>query len=444
MSASRYFQKYFSKERLEEIYFQEIRYKAAPGIDRINRRSFEARLAENIDIIYRKVRDGTYHFSQYRQKLLSRGEEKLPRVISIPTIRDKLTQKALSEVLGSVYGSEMPFLHGIVSQAVSVYRSGPFDGFMRLDVADFYPSIRHSLLLKQIRRRIRKKELLHLIHSAISQPTVSEPGCKSEEQTAVGVPQGLSISNILANVYMSSLDSRYSNSASCRYFRYVDDILVFCHSSDIRHMLEQVGNDCRALGLRLHTEDKNDSKASTGRTTERFTYLGYVFSSSGISVRKVSLSRIRESIINALTNYKYSKTRDTTVLKWNLDILVTGCIFDETKYGWLFFFSQIDDLGLLSSLDHFLKKQLRRFGLDPSKFKTKTFVRAYHEITKNVSKTKYIPDFDRYSVGQKRKLLSRIFHIDTGSKSDDDVEYEFKKRIYRRVKELEKDLARPS
>ena len=231
MSASNVFRECFSKKHLIDLYNSSIRYRAAAGIDRINTKLFDTRLTENIQIIRRKALNGTYHFSQYREKLLLRGQQKPPRPISIPTLRDKLTQKALFEVLHSVYGSSMPFLHQVITDVITTVRGGQYDGVLRLDVKNFYPSIRHELLLKEIRGKIRKKEILHLIKGAISQQTVSEPESNSKTFAVAGVPQGLSISNILADVYMSGLDYKHKRKGPYRYFRYVDDMPIPMNSA---------------------------------------------------------------------------------------------------------------------------------------------------------------------------------------------------------------------
>src|ERR1700690_3123816 len=234
MSASRDFIRLFSKKHLSEIYLNEIRFKSAQGLDHIGNQAFEDRLTENLEIIYRKVHDRTYRFSQYREKLLSPGADKYPRVISIPTIRDKLTQKAIAEVFRSTFGAKIPLLHSVLDEVISTYRAGLYTGVLRLDVKDFYPSIMHMFLFKEIRKKIKKGEILHLINNAISQQTVYRPDRNNKKLTNKGVPQGLSISNILANIYMSPLDNKYANISTIKYFRYVDDILVFCDIKDIK------------------------------------------------------------------------------------------------------------------------------------------------------------------------------------------------------------------
>lgn len=444
MSASSNFRKCFSKKHLTDVYNSSIRYRAAVGIDRINAKLFEKKLAEHIRVIRRKVLNGTYRFSQYREKLISRGQNKYPRPISIPTLRDKLTQKALFEVLYSVYRSSMPLLHQIIGDVITTVRGDQYDGVLRLDVKDFYPSIDHELLLKQIQTKIRKKEILHLVKDAISQQTVSQPDSHSKTFTTIGVPQGLSISNILANIYMSGIDSKHKSKSSYRYFRYVDDTLIVCRFPDRDSIHAEITADCENLRLTLHSQKDDPSKVSSGSVSGGFSYLGYEFTPSGITVRRKSADYLRESIIKLFTTYKYSQTHDLKLLKWGIDLRITGCVFDQRKYGWLFFFSQIDDLPLLNSLDHFIKKQCSRFKVDPSQLKAKRFVRAYHEVRKNMSKTTYIPNFDRMSIASKRRLLTDIFDFQATLMSAPEIEYQFNKRIYRAVRDLEKDLARAS
>jgi hypothetical protein len=185
-------------------------------------------------------------------------------------------------------------------------------------------------------------------------------------------------------------------------------------------------------------KEDNTLKSRSGKIVDGFSYLGYEFKNSKIAVRKKSVDRLRESIIKLLTNHKYSNTKDNDFLEWALNIRITGCIFNKSKYGWLFFFSQIDDLSLLGDLDHFTKTQLTRFhinGINP-----KTFLRAYHELTKNLSKSSYIPNFDKLTTAEKQRILVDVFKYKNPPTMLHEIEYEFKRKIYKTVKELEKDL----
>ncbi|HHH49875.1 MAG TPA: hypothetical protein ENK52_02725 [Saprospiraceae bacterium] len=319
MSASSEFKIVFQEKTLEDIYFSSVKFHCAIGIDRVNTKAFENNLKNNIKIILNKSRNGTYSFSQFREKLLSRGAERYPRVISIPTIRDKLVLKALFEILYSVYGADSPFLHKIVNEVAKGVSKKGFDGVLRLDVKDFYPSIRHDLLMKLVSKKIRKKEVLHLISNAISQQTVSKASSKNKTYNTKGVPQGLSISNILANVYMQPIDRKYQGRTSLLYFRYVDDILILCDQKKTEKIKKEIINDCNRIGLVLHADDP--AKICTGKICSGFSYLGYVFNDSLVTVRKKSLDNLRESIIKILTNYdglvKSIPVSLTTLYAWS-------------------------------------------------------------------------------------------------------------------------------
>jgi retron-type reverse transcriptase len=427
---------------LNDIYFASVKYNSAVGIDRINTNVFEKNLANNISIIIKKSLNGTYTFSQYRQKLLSRGAQKYPRVISIPTIRDKLILKALFRILYSVYGIDSPFLHNIVNNVNSAVSQGRYDSVLRLDVKDFYPSIRHDLLVAQLLRKIRKKEVLRLITNSICQQTVNKAIAEPKQFNSIGIPQGLPISNILANIYMLPLDQKFKKKSSLEYFRYVDDILVLCDKKRTEQIKNEITINCKNIGLILHDDDP--SKIYTGEICSGFSYLGYVFDNSLVTVRKESLDNLRESIIKLLTSHKYSGKTDTKLLCWTLNLRITGCQFNEIKYGWMFYFSQINDLQLLGSLDHFVKKQLIGFGLDPNTAKVKKFTKAYHEITKNIKYSRYIPNFDLFTQTEKSKVLGDVFGVNVAQLKAHEIEYQFRQKIFRNVRELEKDLAKPS
>lgn len=116
MNAARYFRRYFSSNRLKNIYSDKIKYRATVGMDRITPAAFENKLDENVRLISQKVLSGKYKFTRYREVLISKGRGKEPRVISIPTIRDKLALSAYHQFLQSSFGATIqePLLHTIL------------------------------------------------------------------------------------------------------------------------------------------------------------------------------------------------------------------------------------------------------------------------------------------------------------------------------------------
>lgn len=441
MSASSLFKTAFTPIELTDLYNTKIQQKASVGIDRINRKTFESRLKENIEIASRKVLNGSYRFAYFREKLISKGKKAFPRVIAIPTLRDKVVLKALNRVLQETFGPSLALegIHRLVDQVIKAARSGDWDYVIKVDIQNFYPTINHEILEKKIGSKVRKGEIRSLITHAITQPTLAHPN-KKEARATVGVPQGLPISNILANIYLGGLDRKYRGSHEFKYFRFVDDILIVCTAGEKDRIYAQLIKDLKKLELTTNCEKKH-----LGMISDGFQYLGYVIKGNSATVREQTKDRLVDSIIKSFVQYNYSTRRDLRILEWRLNLRITGCVIDGRRFGWLFYFSQIDDYRLLFKLDFLVVSLAKRYNVDVTKIQIKKFVRTFHEIVQNLSDTKYIPNFDYVDLNGKRYLLSSIFLVPAVNKmSPDEIEQRFRRRIFATIKDLEKDISQTS
>lgn len=426
------FKKYFTKKHLKNRYTEKIKGTQSIGLDRISPQKFQENLDENIDIIVRKVRNNTYRFTRYKQLLFLKGAKKPPRCVSIPTVRDRLTLSVLNEIITAIYEqkcvTEMPqvIINSIVSNV------NDYNYFIKLDVKSFYSAINHNVLLKQLKRKIRKKELLTLIEKAIKTPSLPCPINKVTryEYNKVGIPEGLAISNALANIYLMDIDEEYSKRKDIKYWRYVDDILLFTNNNNYKCIKDEFINNLKKLGL-----DIND-KADEGEICNGFSYLGYQITPQTISVRESSILKLEQSLEDLC---RTSPTKNINYLQWKLNLKITGFVINKNKYGWMFFFSQIDDMRLLFHLDDLVGKYLKRFKLD-KKIKPKRFVRTYFDIRKSLHNLRYVPNFDQYSAEDKRDALSRIYGESTKNLSDSKIEFRFNEIIANEIKEIEKDV----
>ena len=158
-------------------------------MDNITPKVFEAHLTDNIQIISKKVLAGTYSFTRYREILISKGRGKEPRVISIPTIRDKLALAAYHSFLQNVFADtiEEPLLHTIVGSISQRVLSGQYNGYVKIDITKFYSSINHSILLKKIKKKIRKKEALEFLVRAITTQTIPRNVSVSEKTFPINI-----------------------------------------------------------------------------------------------------------------------------------------------------------------------------------------------------------------------------------------------------------------
>ncbi len=441
MQPYKIFKRNFKKKNIQDVWKNSIRNKPSVGIDGININVFDKKLEEEIGIIYRKVLSNSYDFSFYKEKLISKGKKKYPRVLSIPTIRDKIVLKIIFNTLAEVYQDDLSneLIHTKIDRIKTSVKSGQYNHYIKIDIENFYPSIDHEILLKQIRKKVRKKEFINLVKKAVTQETVSKSNQGIPKYSnEIGVPQGLSISNLLASIYFIEIDNKYSNQLEFDYYRYVDDILILCDKKDVKKIFKFLKDDMRKLNLTIHEEGKSSEKTDSGSIKKGFYFLGYLYSKKLISVRESSINNLHNSIVDIFTQYKHSEKKNEKLLYWKLNLKITGCKYKDKKYGWLYFFSQINDETLLFKLDVYVKKMFGKFNVTYDKPKVKRFVRTHFEILKNRTNSNYIPNFTELSVEEKKQILYDTFDIELYDPKR--IEEVFDSIINKSIREMEKDI----
>ena len=432
MQASYLWKKLFAPQHLLKHYEEKIINKPSVGMDKVSPKKFEETLDDNIEIIVRKAMNGSYHFTRYKQLLFTKGPSKPPRAICVPTMRDKLTASVLNELLVGVYGIECKTLMPQLIIDDIINKIPLYEYFIKLDVKAFFGSINQENLIKILKNRIRKPEIISLIWNAIRTEALTYPIKEKVEkgERTLGVPEGLPISNTLANIYMINVDKKYQSINDISYYRYVDDILILLNKDNFLEVKQEISQDINNLGLKLN------EKKDEGEIANSFEYLGYTISDREVSVRKSSVLKIEQSIEEL---FREIKNNHLGYLQWKMNLKITGFILDGHKYGWLFFYSQITDKSLLFHLDDVVKKLIRRYGLE-NEIKVKRFVRTYAEMHLALHETKYIPNLDNLNIDDKKKLLSGIYEIDLSEKDDRFIEIQFRKVMKREIRDIEKDI----
>lgn len=459
MSASKIFKSLFKKQRLIKVFGDHIAESAAVGLDRIRPIHFQKNLTSEVIGICERVLAGTYKFTSFKQKLISKGANSLPRVISIPTVRDRITLRVLCDFLSLLYSdlnAEIPQIK--IASLKSMLLSKTHTSFIKIDLSSFYTSIPQDLLIKTLSKKIRKKEILLLLKTAIQTPTVAD-GKTAKTLNLEGVPQGLAISNILAEIFINDFDKVMRNIPNIYYQRYVDDILILCDKANVNYIAELAFLELEKLKLKPHSIGEVDSKSVKGDLTGSFDYLGYkvepqnnilTLVESKIGVRKTTIRKFESAIAKIFTTYRYQlthaetpdqKTRAERICEWRLNLRITGCIFEKRRLGWIFYFSQVNTSTPLRAIDSTVESLMRRFSL-VGKIKVKSLVKAFYETQRrNKSSHKYIPNFDHMTVEEKRLILSRfLVSSDIAYYSAERINSLFKMRIGALVKEMEKDI----
>ncbi|SEH94673.1 Retron-type reverse transcriptase [Halobacillus karajensis] len=451
--AYKLFKEYYSKDKLEELHSEYIHNNTASGIDRMTNEVFIRNYNHHIDVINNKIFKGTYKFTVFREKVFIKNKNS-NRCISIPTIRDKIVLKGLHKILQESFFLEQPLVQTVINEVKS--SMGNYDSFLKIDIKDFFGSIDHFVLQRKLNKKIRKPLIQKTILDAIRTPTVSQKSQKVDRLFCnfKGVPQGLSISNALAEIYFQDLDKKYSNVSSFKFFRYIDDILVLCNSKDTRRIKNLLFKEL----TNKYKLKVNQSKCKQGYIEESgFEFLGYkvkhlpAIDKVGLTIKKSTKLRFEKSLVDMFTRYKHSKKISPEEFVFYLNNKITGSISKkisgnstkDKKYGWVFFYSQIDDINVFYHLDWFIKKLISDSELEQNLLglEIKSFVKTYYEIRYNRTKTTYIHRPDLLSNEGKKRLLINTFNVhERHLNADEQIERIYYAKVYKPIKQLEKDV----
>jgi hypothetical protein len=444
--------------QLRQIFLRQVGNPMAAGYDRVSSREFSNKLLANCDLIARKVKQGTYRLTPYRELLLPKSASVPPRCISVPTIRDRLLLAALKEYLHLVapvgVPRSLPSEH--VRNLIAFLDTQPAQDLrvLRLDIESCFPSVPHAPLLDCLAHLVDSQDAISMIAQALATPTLPIGTARSTRMrrvTSRGIPQGLPVSNYLAHAYLLQFDHAARHRALF-YTRFVDDILALVSASQVDPFLEFVNDELRTLGLRL-----NEEKTIVAGAYERFDFLGYSIEWPSIGPRAVNQQRFLDSIARLFKSYRHGVTQkklpkgmSTSARKAafleDLNERITGATSGRRRYGWIFYFSELNDLGLLRRLDRVIARFFERLPdhrSGPPKG-LKRMVRAHYE-SRYSPQGGYIVDYNRFtSIRDKAQYLLKRGEVTLKGLrrlSAADIEELFAAARNRRLAELEHDVS---
>jgi group II intron reverse transcriptase/maturase len=280
--------------------FMATRRDGAVGVDEQTWADYLANLPDNLQSLEDRAKSGTYRAPPVRRVHIPKGSGET-RPIGIPTVEDKVLQRAVVMVLEPMY--EQDFLdcsYGFrprrsAHQALQALRDQTMamgGGWMvEVDIRKFFDTLDHAHLRELLQQRVRDGVLLRLLSKWLH-AGVLDQGCLTYPES--GTPQGGVISPLLANVYLHYvLDVWFEGEVKPRLkgraflIRYADDFVIgFACEEDARRVLEVLPKRFGKYGLTLHPDKtrlvafkrpgSSSSKASPGAGTPgSFDFLGF-------------------------------------------------------------------------------------------------------------------------------------------------------------------------
>jgi RNA-directed DNA polymerase len=356
----------------------------------------------------------------------------------------------LAEYLGEASPEHRPKIpQHCVMEVFEALQGTLYDAFIRLDVKSFYPSIPHDRLASTLEATGIPHEVRSILMRAVRTPTVADR-VKQVELSRVGVPQGIAVSNILAEFVAHEIDEAVRALGSCDYFRFVDDIIIFCANDDAQQLAAEAQVVIADHGLAAHPIGTS-RKSATGLIADGFDYLGYEFNGPTISVRPANVHNLEARLARVFTTYKHTveaSKGNPLILEEALhkcfrevNMTITGFTHRRVEQGWIQYYRQLNDFKLLNQLDATVKRFRRRFNM-PSYFQPKQFTRTYWAARYPNSKNfGYIPNLDKFEIEDQRALVEDILGFSrTAGLNDDEIQVRFRELADRFSAEFERDI----
>jgi group II intron reverse transcriptase/maturase len=247
------------------------------GVDGITIGGFKKELGTNLEALARELTQESYAPLPLLRILVAKPDGS-PRALSVPTVRDRVAQAAVLNVIGPLFEAEFESCSFAYRKGRSVksaawrikeLREKGYSHVVSVDIDSFFDNIDHDLLMRKAADVISDAALLRLIRLWVEAEIYDGEKLFVLEK---GICQGSVISPMLANLFLDELDETLLHHGY-QLVRYSDDFIILVRTaSEARKALELTEHVLSNLHLTLDAEDTEVTDFSKG-----FKYLGLIF-----------------------------------------------------------------------------------------------------------------------------------------------------------------------
>jgi group II intron reverse transcriptase/maturase len=248
--------------------FHQLKRDAAAGVDGETWQHYAQNLEANLQDLAERLKRGAYRAKPVRRAYIPKADGR-QRPLGVPTLEDKLVQRAAVEVLNAIYEVDfVGFSYGFrpgrsPHQALDALAVGiqtrRVNWVLDADIRSFFDTLDHGWLVKFIEHRIGDPRVVRLIQKWLNAGVLEDGKRIRSEQ---GTVQGGSISPLLANVYLHhvfDLWVRQWRKKRARgevvAVRFADDFVVgFEHQQEAEQFLSELRERFARFGLELHPD----------------------------------------------------------------------------------------------------------------------------------------------------------------------------------------------
>lgn len=257
----------YDSEGLKAAYLA-LKREAAAGIDGETWRHYGEALETNLRGLTERLKRGAYRAQPVRRAYIPKADGR-QRGIGVPTLEDKVVQRAAAEILNAIYETDfVGFSYGFRQkrsqhQALDALTVGietrKVGWVLDADIRGFFDTLDHGWLVKFIEHRVGDRRVVRLIQKWLNAGVLEDGDWRRSE---IGTVQGGSISPLLANVYLHYVFDLWVHRWRRREargemvtVRFADDFIVgFEHQADAERFLNELKQRFARFGLELHPE----------------------------------------------------------------------------------------------------------------------------------------------------------------------------------------------
>ncbi|WP_035571861.1 group II intron reverse transcriptase/maturase [Halonatronum saccharophilum] len=280
--------------------FWRLSPKAAPGVDKETKNSYAENLEENIKDLNSRLKSNSFKPNPVRRKYIKKTDSGKMRPLGIPALEDKVVQTALVIIMENIYEQDfLPFSYGFrpnrnchealknLSKDIGTKK---VNYVVDADIKGFFDNVSHEWMMKFLQHRINDTKILRLIKRFLKAGVIEEGKYYKSKS---GVPQGGTLSPLLANIYLHYTIDLWFEKVVTKYCkgeaymtRYADDI-VFCfqYKRDVERFYRALKGRLNKFNLKLSEEKtkviefgrfaQRDAKRRGKNKAETFDFLGF-------------------------------------------------------------------------------------------------------------------------------------------------------------------------
>jgi RNA-directed DNA polymerase len=336
-----------SRENMHRAWKRVRANKGAPGIDGMTIEGFPEFARQNWDTIRQSLLAGTYQPSPVRRVEIPKDTGGT-RPLGIPIVLDRVIQQAIAQVLVPIFDpcfSEQSygFRPGRSAlMAVRKVREHIQQGYriaVDLDLAKFFDTVNHDVLMHKVARRVRDKRVLRLIGKYLRAGVVVNGRL---QHTPQGVPQGGPLSPILSNILLDDLDKELEHRGH-RFVRYADDFIILVKSQRAGQRVMQSVQQFLERSLKLKI---NPDKSRVAQTDDA-EFLGFIFKGSTIRWSEKAFREFKRRL------------KRLTGRSWFVSMEYRLTELARYLRGWMNYFGISEYYRPIPEIDHWLRRRVR-------------------------------------------------------------------------------------